>query len=225
MSSAKIPIYRPVLGQEEIELLTQCVLDEWLSGGKKLKEFEAKVAQLCGVEYAMGCNNGTVALYLGLLALGVGPGDEVIVPDFTFVASANAVALTGATPVLVDVDHLTNNISPAKVEMEITKRTKAIMPVHIYGRAADMDRMLETGRREGVAIIEDACQGMGVTHKGTPVGGIGDVGCLSFYADKTITTGEGGMVLTNSASIIRACTVLSNQGRTGRGWYVHDEMG
>ena len=146
-------------------------------------------------------------------------------PDFTFIASANSVVLAGAKPVFVDVDIKTFNIDAECVEKAITPRTKAIMPVHIYGQSADMDSIGEIAKRHGLYIIEDAAQGIGVTFKDKPVGGFGEVGCLSFYADKTMTTGEGGMVLTNDDELARQCLILKHQGRTGRGIYFHDYIG
>ena len=221
----RIPIYRPVFDYREKAQLVDCVDKEWLTGGAKVKEFEQKIANLCNVKYGVACSNGTVALYLGLLALDIGIGDEVIVPDFTFIASANAVTWTGARPVFCDIDPKTLNMDVKSVESKITAQTVAIMPVHIYGKACDMLPLMGLAKRYKLKVIEDACQGIGVTYKFEPVGGYGEVGAMSFYADKTLTTGEGGMVLTNDKDIARRCLVLKHQGRTGRGWYVHDEIG
>ena len=221
----RIPIYRPVFDEREKVQLVDCVDKEWLTGGVKVKEFEQKIANLCNVKYGVACSNGTVALYLGLLALGIGLGDEVIVPDFTFIASANAVTWTGAKPVFCDIDSKTLNMDVKSVESKINSKTKAIMPVHIYGKACDMFSLMALARAYRLKIIEDACQGIGVIYYGEPVGGFGDVGALSFYADKTLTTGEGGMVLTNNKDIAQKCLILKHQGRTGRGWYIHDEIG
>ena len=221
----RIPIYRPVLGEEEKKQLTECIDAEWLTGGKKVKEFEQRIAELCGVKYAVACSNGTTALYLGLLAMGIGIGDEVIVPDFTFIASANAVKWAGAEPVFCDIDPDTLNIDVKSVETRITPQTQAIMPVHIYGVACDMDKIMALAKKYCLYVIEDACQGIGVTYNGKSVGGFGDVSAMSFYADKTITTGEGGMVLTDDEGIARKSLILKHQGRTGRGWYIHDEIG
>lgn len=224
MKKKIIPNMAPSLGQEELKNLTQSIKAQWISGGPKLKEFQEKMAKLFGVKHALGVCNGTQALYVGLLALGVGPGDEVIVPDFTFIASANAVFWTGAKPVFVDVNK-TFNIDPQKIEAAITKRTKAIMPVHIYGQAADMPAVMKIARKHKLLVIEDAAQGVGVSFQGKSVGSFGDISCLSFYADKILTTGEGGMILTNSDELAKKAVILLNQGRTGRGWYIHDYMG
>jgi len=215
----------PWVGKEELRELSQSIKAKWISGGPKLKEFQEKIAKLCGVKHGIAVCNGTQALYVGLKILGIGPGDEVIVPDFTFIASGNAVIWTGAKPVFVDVDRKTFNIDPAKIEKAITKKTKAIMPVHIYGQAARMPEVMRIAKKHNLKVIEDAAQGIRVTYQGKPVGGFGDVGCMSFYADKVLTTGEGGMVLTNDDELARQAVILLNQGRTGRGWYIHDYLG
>lgn len=220
-----IPQFEPYLGEEELELLTECIRDNWITGGKKVQEFERGIAELCGVKHGIVVCNGTLALYVGLKVLGIGPGDEVIVPDFTFIASANAVVMAGGTPVFVDIDPRTFNIAPEAIVSAITPRTKVVMPVHIYGQAADMAAIMPIAEQHGLLVIEDAAQGIGVTFNGKPVGGFGNVGCLSFYADKTMTTGEGGMVLTDDDELARQCLILKHQGRTGRGFYYHEHIG
>ena len=220
-----IPQFEPWLGEEELAQVTECIRANWITGGPKVKEFENAIADLCGVKHAIACCNGTIALYLGLKILGIGEGDEVIVPDFTFIASANAVVLAGARPVFVDVDARTFNIDPVCTEKAVTSRTRAIMPVHIYGQAADMDAILDIAGRHNLRVIEDAAQGIGVTFNGKPTGSFGEVGCISFYADKTMTTGEGGMVLTDDEELARQCLILKHQGRTGRGIYFHEHIG
>lgn len=225
MKNKIIPPFEPWLGKEELKEVAQTIKDNWITGGPKVKEFQEKIAKLCQVKHAIAVSNGTVALYLGLKILGIGEGDEVIVPDFTFIASANSVVLAGAKPVFIDIDAETFNLDPSKVEKVLTKNTKAILPVHIYGQAADMPKICEVAERHNLYVIEDAAQGIGVTFERKPVGGFGDVGCLSFYADKTITTGEGGMVLTNNDKLAEKCTILINQGRLKRGWYFHEYIG
>ena len=220
-----IPQFEPWLGEEEMALVAETIQANWITGGPKVKEFENKIADLCGVKHAIAVCNGTMALYVGIRALGIGPGDEVIVPDFTFIASANAVEMSGAKPVFVDIDSKTFNIDPECAEKAITPKTKAIMPVHIYGQSADMDRIGDIARRHHLMIIEDAAQGICVTFKGTPVGSFGEIGCLSFYADKTMTTGEGGMVLTNDDKLAEKAIILKHQGRPVRGIYIHDHIG
>ena len=220
-----IPLFQPWLGEEELTQITEVIKSKWIAEGEKGREFEKRIATLCGVKHAVVVSNGTVALYIGLKVLGVGEGDEVIVPDFTFIASANSVKLAGATPVFVDVDEKTFNIDPESTRRAITKRTKAIMPVHIYGQAADMDSIGEIAKKYNLYIIEDAAQGIGVKFNGKPVGGFGDIGCLSFYADKTMTTGEGGMILTNDAKLAEQCVLMKNQGRLRAGAYIHPHIG
>lgn len=220
-----IPQIEPWLGKEEIREVAESIKAQWISGGPKLKKFQEKIAKLCQVKHAIGVCNGTQALYVGLKILGIDRGDEVIVPDFTFIASANAVVWAGGKPIFVDVDAKTFNIDPAKIEKAITKKTKAIMPVHIYGQAAQMPEIMRIAKKYKLYVIEDAAQGIGVTYNGKPVGGFGDVGCLSFYADKVITTGEGGMVLTNNKRLAAKAVILLNQGRASRGWYSHDYLG
>jgi len=220
-----IPQYEPYIGEEELAQLAEVVKTNWITEGKKTGEFEREIAEYCGVKYAVAVCNGTMALYVALKSLGIGEGDEVIVPDFTFIASANAVKLTGATPVLVDVDPRTFNIDPFCVLPYITASTKAIMPVHIYGQAADMDEMLKIKAEYGVYIIEDAAEAIGVKFNGKHVGSFGDAGCLSFYGNKTMTTGEGGIVLTNNDKIAEKCYMLKNYGRKQKGIFLHEDIG
>lgn len=220
-----IPQIEPWLGKEEIKEVTESIKAQWISGGPKVKEFQEKIAKLCGVKHAIAVCNGTQALYLGLRILGIDRGDEVIVPDFTFIASANAVVWAGGKPIFIDVEKKTFNIDPIKIEKVITQKTKAIMPVHAYGQAADMKAVMKVAKKHNLLVIEDAAQGIGVTFNKKPVGGFGEIGCLSFYADKIITTGEGGMVLTNDDTLAKKCIILLNQGRTDRGQYIHGYMG
>ena len=220
-----IPLFEPWLGEEELTQITEVIKSKWIAEGKKTRELEKKIATLCGVKHAVAVSNGTVALYVALKLLGIGEGDEVIVPDFTFIASANSVKLACATPIFVDVDEKTFNIDPESTRKAITKKTKAIMPVHIYGQAADMDSIGELARKHGLYIVEDAAQGIGVKFKGKPVGGFGNIGCISFYADKTMTTGEGGMILTNDDKLTEQCILMKNQGRLRAGAYIHPNIG
>jgi len=220
-----IPQFEPWLGEEELAQVAETIRANWITGGVKVKEFEERLAALVGVKHAVAICNGTLALYVGLKAMGIGEGDEVIVPDFTFIASANAVVMAGAKPVFVDIDAKTFNIDPGSTEKAITARTKAIMPVHIYGQAADMDAIGEIAGRRHLRVIEDAAQGIKVTFQGRHTGSFGDVSCMSFYADKTMTTGEGGMVFTDDDALAEKCLILKHQGRTGRGFYYHEHIG
>lgn len=213
MSRPPIPVAAPALIGREAEYVLECVQSSWISStGRFLSEFEAGFAALCGVRHAVATNNGTTALHLALVALGVGPGDEVIVPDLTYIASANAVRYCGATPVFVDNDRRTFNLDPADVLAKITPRTRGIMPVHLYGHPADMDPILEMARARGLFVLEDAAEAVGATYKGRPVGGLGDCATFSFFGNKIITTGEGGMVTTNDDDLAARLRLYRGQG-------------
>lgn len=173
----------------------------------------------------MLASNGTLALFLGLLSLGIGRGDEVIVPDFTFIASAGSVAFTGAKPVFVDINVDSLNIDVEKIEGAITEETKAIMPVHIYGQSADMDPILRLAKKHNLKVIEDSAESYGVFYKGKHTGTIGDVGIISFFADKTVTCGEGAVILTNDDKICKKLRYLRNQGRLTSGSFMHPQLG
>jgi perosamine synthetase len=221
----KIPYYEPWLGDDEIAQLTQVIRANWISEGAKTREFEARIAQLAGTKYSLAISNCTAALIIGMKSLGIGPGDEVIVPDFTFIATVNSVRLAGATPVLVDIDPHTFTIDPDAARQAITPRTKAIIAVHLYGQAADMHRVADVARRHELAVIEDAAQGLAVQFDGKPVGSFGNVSCFSFFADKSITLGEGGAICTNSDDLIEELLMLKNDGRAERGTYFHPRLG
>ena len=221
----KINQFQPYLGNEEYEAIKDCFEQNWITEGPKSKEFNKKLCDLIGCKYGVFANNGTLSLYLGLKAMGIKPGDEVIVPDFTFIASANAVEMVGAKPIFVDINKDDLHIDLAECEKLITNNTKAIMPVHIYGMAANMDKITQFAKKHNLKIIEDAAQAIGVTWKGKHCGTFGDVGCFSFFADKTITTGEGGFVCTNDKNIYNKLLYLRNQGRLNRGSFIHPEIG
>lgn len=185
----------------------------WISGtGKYIEMFETRFAEYCGAERAVSCSNGTTALHLALLALGVGPGDEVICPTFTYVATANAVVYCGASPVFADSEPRTWNIDPNAIEQKITSRTKAIIVVHIYGQPVDMDPVMEMARKHGLFVIEDAAEALGAKYKSKTIGSIGDIATFSFYGNKIITTGEGGMVVTDDAALASTMKQLRGQG-------------
>ncbi|MDO9561756.1 MAG: DegT/DnrJ/EryC1/StrS family aminotransferase [Bradyrhizobium sp.] len=226
MSDSFIPISQPSIGARERELVLDALDSGWVSSiGKYIDEFEAAFARYCGTEFALTVSNGTTGLHLALVTLGIGPGDEVIIPDLTFVATANAVAYTGATPVLADVDNDTLCIDPASVESLVTDRTKAIMPVHLYGHPADMDALTTIARARGIAIIEDAAEAHGAEYKGRRVGGLSQCGVFSFYGNKVVTTGEGGMLTTNDHSFYKRAKRLRDHAMTPERRYFHDERG
>jgi len=221
-----IPISRPSIGARERELVLDAVDSGWVSSiGKYIDEFETAFARYCGTEFALTVSNGTTGLHLALATLGLGPGDEVIIPDLTFVATANAVAYTGATPVLADVDPDTLCMDPASVEFLITERTKVIMPVHLYGHPADMDALTTIAKAHNVTIIEDAAEAHGAEYKGRRVGGLSQCGIFSFYGNKVVTTGEGGMLTTNDPAFYQRAKRLRDHAMSAERRYFHDERG
>ena len=215
----------PYVGEEELNNLKQVIENKWLSEGPFSREFLETLKNFTGAKYAVLANNGTLALYLGLKSLGIKENDEVIVPNFTFVASGTCVVFAGAKPVFVDADEQNLNIDVSKIDNLVTENTKAIMPVHIYGQAADLDPILGIAKKYDLRVIEDAAQGYGVFYKGEHVGCIADVGVISFFADKTVTTGEGAVLLTNSDEIYERLRYLRNQGRLQSSTFIHPELG
>jgi perosamine synthetase len=213
-SRQPISVSAPALDGREAEYVQECLASTWISSqGHFIDDFERGFADFCGVRHAIATNNGTTALHLALVALGVGPGDEVIVPTLTYVASANVVRYCHATPVFVDSDPTTMNLAVEAVEAAITPRTKAIMPVHLYGHPADMDPLLEIAERHGIAVVEDAAEAHGAKYRGRPVGSIGTCASFSFFGNKIITTGEGGMVTTDDAALAARLRQFRGQGQ------------
>ena len=197
-----IPVCEPTLHGNEEKYLLECLRTNWISSaGRFITRFEDMFAAFCGTRYAVACTSGTAALQLALYTLGITAGDEVIIPTFTMVATANTVRHCGATPVFVDTEPRTWNIDPEKIEAAITPRTKVIMPVHTYGHPADMDRILAIARRHRLLVIEDAAEAHGAMYKGRMAGSMGVCGCFSFYANKIVTTGEGGMITTDDEEL------------------------
>jgi len=191
-----IPISKPYIGEEEKQLVMEVLNSGMLAQGPKVAALEKRFAELSNVKHAIATSSGTTALHIALLAHGIGPGDEVITTPFTFIASASSVLFTGATPVFVDVDENTFNIDPALIEAAITPRTKAILPVHLYGYVCDMDAIQAIAEKHNLVIIEDACQAVGATYKQQVAGSFG-TGTFSLYATKNVMSGEGGMITTN----------------------------
>jgi dTDP-4-amino-4,6-dideoxygalactose transaminase len=206
---SKIPLLRPFFDSEELEEIQKVLESGWVSQGPKVKEFENKVADYLGVKYAIAVANCTSALHLSSLSLSIKQGDEVLVADYTFPATGHSVLYCGAKPVFVDVDLRTYNINPELIEGKITERTKAIIPVHTFGQTADMDRIKEISEKYDIKVIEDAACAFGAQYKGRYAGTIGDIGCFSFQARKGITTGEGGMVVTNNEDLAQRIRKLS----------------
>ncbi len=209
---------QPLIEDQEIEEVVGSMRAGWLGTGPKVAEFEKRVAEYKGVEHAVAVNSCTAGLHLACLAMGLQPGDEVIVPAMTFCATVNAVVHSGATPVLADVEPDTFNIDPAEVERKITPKTKAIMPVHFGGRACDMDALLELARKHDLKIIEDCAHAIETEYHGRKTGTIGDCGVLSFYSTKNVVTGEGGMLLTNDAAVAKRIKMLALHGMSQDAW-------
>ena len=194
--------------------------------GDLVKDFEDQFALFCGTKYALSCVNGSVALRLALIACGVKPGDEVIIPPYTFIATSSIVLEANCVPVFADIDPGTYNIDPAEIEKAVTKRTRAIIPVHFAGQACDMDRIMAIAEKYGLKVIEDACHGHGAEYKGKKLGSIGDAGCFSFQSSKNLTCGEGGMIITNDENLYDMMNSLHNVGRIKEGqWYEHHYLG
>jgi len=207
----KIPLGKPSIGLEEIRAVEKVLMSGWLAEGPNVKEFEKQMAEFVGTKHAVAVNSCTSALHLSLAAIGIGVGDEVIAPSFTYPATANAVICQGGTPIFVDVDDVYHNIDPEKIERKITERTKAIIPVHFAGHPADMDPIMEIAEKHELVVIEDAAEALGAEYKGKQVGSIG-IGCFSFYPTKNITTGEGGMITTNDEHIDRIARMMRGHG-------------
>jgi len=221
-----IPVAEPDIDGVELEKVTDCVKSGWISSiGKYVTEFEEKFSAFCGTRYGVACSNGTTALHLALLALNIGPGDEVICPTLTFIATANTVRYTGATPVFVDSERETWNMDPEDVRRKITSKTKAIIVVHLYGHPADMNPLLKIAEAKGIYVIEDAAEAHGALHQGKKVGSLGVLGCFSFYGNKVITTGEGGMVVAHDKSLVDRMRLLRDHAMDANRRYWHPEVG
>jgi perosamine synthetase len=217
-----IPISKPYIGDAEKQAVMEALDSGMLAQGPRTAKFEERFAQVCGVKHAVATSSGTTALHIALLASGIGPGDEVITTPFTFIASANSILFTGARPVFTDIDAATFNLDPQLIERAITPRTKAILPVHLYGYLCDMDALQAVADRHGLKIIEDACQAVGAAYRDKKAGSFG-VGCFSLYATKNIMSGEGGMITTDDDAVAEKCRLLRNHGMKRR--YYHDMLG
>lgn len=207
-----IPITKPLLGDEEANAAAHAIRTGWIAQGPLVAQFERAIAERLGVAHVVATSNCTTSLHLALLCAGIGPGDEVIVPSFTFIATANAVLYVGAHPVFVDIDPRTYNIDPDKIEAAITSRTKAIIPVAQIGLAAELDPILAIAERHGLKVVEDAAPALGATYRGRPVGAISPITCFSFHPRKSITTGEGGAITTNDDAVAARARILRSHG-------------
>lgn len=226
MSKSFIPVYQPSLAGNEKAYVNECLDSTWISSkGRFIEAFENAFRDYVGVHYAASVCNGTVAIHLAMVALGIGPGDEVIVPTFTYIASVNPIVYVGATPVFVDSEHDSWQLDPADVRRKLTPRTKAIVVPHIYGHPADMSSLMGIAREHGLFVIEDCAEAFGTHFQGQHVGTFGDIATFSFFGNKTITTGEGGMVITNDATLYDRMVRYKGQGLAKHRTYWHDIVG
>ncbi len=221
-----IPVSDPRLDGNELRYLTQCIQSGWISSaGRFVREFEEAFAAAVGCRHGVACTSGTTALHLVLAALGLGPGDEVLIPTFTMIATANAVRYTGAAPVLLDAERETWNLDVGQLADRITPRTRGIVVMHTYGHPADMDPILDLADRRGLWVIEDAAEAHGARYKGQPVGSLSRAAAFSFYANKIVTTGEGGMITTNDAELARLCRRLRDHAFSDERHFWHQYLG
>src|SRR6187401_206486 len=225
--TAFIPVAAPVLGESERSYVADALAEGAISGlfGRYLERFEGDFARYCSTEHALTVSNGTTALHLAVATLGLGPGDEVLVATLTNMATFFAVLYTGAKPVPVDIESDTLNLDPRDLEAKLTPRTRAIIVVHLFGHPVDMDPVLAFAKKHGLAVIEDAAQAHGATYKGKKTGGLGDIGCFSFYANKIITTGEGGMVTTSDARLFERARSLKSLSYGTKNKFMHSDVG
>ncbi len=219
----QIPFYRVKLEEEDIQKVEEVLRSGWIGQGPQVEQFEKEFAEYVGASEAVALSSCTAGLFLALRALGIGPGDEVITSPLTFAATANVIENTGAKPVFVDVDPVTCNIDPVSVKAAVTPRTKAIIPVHLYGRPCEMDRIMEIASKHNLMVIEDAAHALGAAYKGKPIGSIGHVTSFSFYATKNLTTAEGGMLTTDDPDLANKIRILRLHGISRDAWkrYTH----
>jgi dTDP-4-amino-4,6-dideoxygalactose transaminase len=214
----RIPLAKPEIGPAEREAAARVLSGTTLACGPEVAEFERRFAAYTGAAGAVALNSGTSGLIAALAALGVGAGDEVVIPGFTFVATANAVLHRGAVPVLADVDPVTMGLTAATVAEALSERTRAVIVVHLFGRPTPMDALIELARQRGLAIVEDACEAIGSSSAGVAVGSRGDAGVFGFYPNKPMTTGEGGIVISRNQDLLDRCRAIANQGRSDAAW-------
>ena len=226
MPDEQIPLARPDLGEDDIQAVVDVLRTPNLSLGPKLPEFEAAFAQAMGLSRGVAVNSGTSALHLLVRALGLGPGDEMVTASFTFIASANCALFEGATPVFVDIDPDTWNMDVERLPEALTDRTRLILPVHVFGRPMPMDRVMAAAEERDIPVVEDACEAIGATYQGRLAGTFGRASTFAFYPNKQMTTGEGGMIVTNDDALADLCVSMRNQGRDpDAGWLAHARLG
>lgn len=221
-----LPVAEPCLGGNELAYVTDCIRSGWISSlGEYIPRFEGLFAEFCGARYGVAVSNGTTALHLALAVLRIGPGDEVILPSLTFIATANAVRYAGATPIFADCEDRTWNIDPEDAARRVTARTRAIIPVHLYGHPADMGPILELAQSHGIWVLEDAAEAHGACYQGRRVGSLGVLNTFSFYGNKIITTGEGGLLTTDDAALAERARFLRDHAMSPEKRYWHPEVG
>ncbi len=226
MADERVPLARPDISQDDIDAVVSVLRTPHLSLGPKLPEFEEAFASFHGMARGVAVNSGTSALHLIVRSLELGPGDEMITSPFTFIASANCALFEGARPVFVDIDEATWNMDTEQVEAAVTQNTRLLLPVHIFGRPMPMDRVMEVGEARGIPVVEDACEAVGATYHGRLAGTFGLASTFAFYPNKQMTTGEGGMIVTDDCALADLCVSLRNQGRdAGAGWLAHARLG
>lgn len=222
----KVPLSRADISQAEIDAVVSVLKSPYLSLGPKLPEFEKKLADYVGTKFAVAVNSGTSGLYLCMKAMGIGSGDEVITTPFTFIATANCILMVDAKPVFVDIDPVSYNLDATKIEKAITKKTKAILPVEVFGNPAGMAEIRRIADKHGLLVLEDCCEALGSKLEGRPAGTFGQMGVFAFYPNKQMTTGEGGMIVTDDQGLAALCVSMRNQGRgAGGGWLAHERLG
>lgn len=222
----KIPVARPFIDDDDRKVVMEVLNSNTLALGPKILEFEKNMSSYIGVKYGCAVSSGTTGLHLAIRALDIKDGDEVITTPYSFVASSNCILYERARPVFVDIEPVTYNMDPAKIEAAITKKTKAILVVHIFGQTADMDSIMRIAKKHNLKVIEDACESLGAMYKGKSAGSFGDLAVFAFYPNKQMTTGEGGVIVTNSREYVDVCRSLGNQGRSlGDEWLVHERLG
>jgi len=221
----KIPLAKPDIGKDEIQAVMETMRSGWVSQGEKVEEFEESFAKYCGVKYGVAVSSGTAALHIALAALGVKRGDEVTTTPLSCVATTNPIVYLNAKPVFVDVDPATLNVNPALIEKKVTRNTKTILPVHLFGHPVDLDPLMEMAEKHGLYVIEDAAHAHGARYKGKKVGSFGHVSCFSFYVDKLITSVEGGMALTNDEELAEKMRLLRTFGMSKREKFYHPIFG
>ena len=225
-SNRRIPVYQPFLNGNEKVYVNECLDSSWISSrGEFIDRLESKFSEILNIENATSVSNGTVAIHLALLALGIGKDDEIIVPTLTYVATVNSIAYVGGVPIFVDAKKDTMNIDVDLIESKITEKTKAILAVHLYGNPCDMEKLIEICNKHNLYLIEDAAEALGTKYKDKYVGSFGDIATFSFFGNKTITTGEGGMVASNNKALIERVAYLKNQSVSLDRQYWHAEVG